>query len=166
MKFYLEKISKLSNFTAMLSGSVKVAEELVKYLKSNGSGRVMITGISLGGWVTNLHRSFYNSADVYVPIFAGAALEELFSTSYYKKLAGALVMEKPDAVKKALNFEQEFTHITDANIFPLLARYDQIIEYERQKQCYGERYIKVIDKGHITGTLASKDLRNHILANV
>jgi hypothetical protein len=29
-----------------------------------------------------------------------------------------------------------------------------------------ERNIKIIDKGHITGALATKDLRNHILANV
>lgn len=166
MKFYLDKVGKLTNFTAMLAGSVKVAEELVQNLKSSGSGRIMITGVSLGGWVTNLHRSFYNSADVYVPIFAGAALDELFSTSYYKKLAGALVKENPDALRKVLNFETEFTQITDENIFPLLARFDQIIEYERQKRCYGKRSIKVINKGHITGVMASNELRTHILANM
>ena len=65
----------------LLSVSVKLIEALVQYLKSEGNGKIMVLGISLGGWVTNLHRSFYNSADIYVPIFAGAALGEVFVTS-------------------------------------------------------------------------------------
>lgn len=166
MKYYLEKIGKLSNFTAMLSVSVKLIEMLVQYLKCDGCSKVIVTGISLGGWVTNLHRSYYNSANVYIPIFAGAALEELFLTSYYKKLAGDLVKQKPDIVRKTLNFEQEFKKVKDENVFPLLARFDQIIEFNRQKQCYSEKSISVIDKGHITGALASKELRNHILGHL
>jgi hypothetical protein len=160
---YLEKMGDLRNFTAMLSVSAKLVEALVQLLKSAGCSRVIVTGISLGGWVTNLHRSFYNSAHVYIPIFAGAALDQLFLTSYYKKLSGKLVKEQPDLVKSTLNFEKEFQQIADENVFPLMARYDQIIEFDDQKKCYGKRSIAIIDKGHITGALASKDLRKHIL---
>lgn len=166
MKFYIQKIGRLTDFTAMLSVSVKLIELLTQYLKRAGCGKVIVTGVSLGGWVTNLHRSYYNSADAYIPIFAGAALEELFLTSYYKKLAGHLVMEKPDELRKTLNFEQDFMKVPDENVFPLLARYDQFIEFDRQKQCYSEKSISVIDKGHITGALSSKELRDHILARV
>lgn len=164
LKSYLNMMSKLSNFTAMLSVSVEMVDALVNVLKSKGCNRVIMVGMSLGGWVTNLHRSFYNSVDAYVPIFAGAALDEVFTTSFYKKLAGQLVAEKSDTVRKVLNFENEFKKVSDNNISPLLARFDQIIEYERQKQCYGEHHIEVVNKGHITGAIATKELRNHILA--
>ena len=78
IKRYMEKMNQLENFSAMLSASVKLIEELTAHLKCNGCEKVIITGLSLGGWVVNLHRSFYNSAHVYVPIFAGAALDEFF----------------------------------------------------------------------------------------
>lgn len=166
MKFYLEKIGELSYFTAMLSVSVKLVEMLVQNFKRQGCGKVLVAGISLGGWVTNLHRSYYNSAQVYLPIFAGAALDELFLTSCYKKLAGDLVRENPDRIKNILNFETAFKRVKTENVFPLLARFDQIIEFNRQKQCYSQESISVIDKGHITGTLASTQLRNHILTHL
>ncbi len=166
MKKYMGRMSRLDNFTAMLSASVKLIEELTAHLKRNGCKKVIVTGLSLGGWVVNLHRSFYNSANVYIPIFAGAALEELFISSYYKKLAGDAVSQNPGAVKKALNFTREFAQVKDDNVFPLMARFDQIIEYEVQKQCYDEKIVTVIDKGHITGALASAELRAHILAQL
>lgn len=166
IKKYMERMSRLDNFTAMLSASVKLIEELTARLKRIGCKKVIVTGLSLGGWVVNLHRSFYNSAHTYIPIFAGAALDELFFSSYYKKLAGDIVSQNPDAVKKALNFTHEFAQVKDNNVFPLMARFDQIIEYEVQKQCYDEKIVTVIDKGHITGALASKELRAHILGQL
>lgn len=165
MRQYLEKIGYLSEFTAMLSASVKLVEQLVGILRSKGTGEVVVTGVSLGGWVTNLHRSYYNSADTYVPMFAGAALDELFLTSYYRKLASSLVGSNPEEITRILNFEKQFKSRRKNNVFPLLARYDQIIEYERQKQCYNESTpITIIDKGHITGALASDLLSKHVLS--
>lgn len=165
-KHYFDKMGSLANFTAMLSVSVKLIEDLVQYLKSQNCSRVIVTGLSLGGWVANLHRCFFNSAHSYIPIFAGAALDDLFLISYYKKLAHNSVKENPNAVRTVLNFEEEFRQIEDENIFPLLARFDQIITFDVQKSCYKAQEIKVIDKGHITGALASKVLREHILANL
>ncbi len=166
MKKYMERMARLDNFTAMLSASVKLIEELTAHLKRNGCKKVIVTGLSLGGWVVNLHRSFYNSAHVYIPIFAGAALDELFVSSCYKRLAGDAVRQNPGAIKQALNFTHEFAQIKDNNVFPLMARFDQIIEYDVQKQCYDEKIVTVIDKGHITGALASDKLRAHILAQL
>lgn len=163
MHRYLEKIGYLSEFTAMLSASVKLVEELVGMLKSNGNGKVVVAGVSLGGWVTNLHRSYFNSADIYVPMFAGAALDELFLSSYYRKLASPLVAAHPEAITKVLNFEKRYTSRQGENVSPLLAKYDQIIEYERQKRCYGSTRISVIEKGHITGALAADLLCKHVL---
>ena len=44
-------------------------------------------------------------------------------------------------------------------------KYDQIIKFERQKQCYDERLITVLEKGHITGALSYEKLRRHILTS-
>jgi hypothetical protein len=163
MRRYLEKIGYLSEFTAMLSASVKLVQQLVETLKTKGVGKVVVTGVSLGGWVTNLHRSWFNSANAYVPMFAGAALDELFLSSYYRKLASPLVSAHPEALTKVLNFTTQFTSRKEHNVFPLLARYDRIIEYDRQKRCYGDMPIAIIDKGHITGALDSNVLCSHIL---
>lgn len=165
LKFYLKKIGHLSNFVALLTASVRLEEALVQYLKDRRSRRVMITGMSLGGWVTNLHRSFYNTADVYVPIFAGAALDELFTTSCYRKLASRKVIENPDAVR-VLNFEEKFQEIDTPNVHPLLARFDQIIVFDRQKVVYGAAPVSILNKGHVTGALAANDIRGHILAHL
>lgn len=166
MKLYLERIGHLGDFTAMLSTSVKLIELLVEHLQEVGSSSITVSGISLGGWVTTLHRSLYNTADVYVPLLAGAALDALFTTSYYRRLSSDLVKHDPKAVEKVLNFEREFMACRSDNVFPLLARFDQIIEYERQKMCYGQREINVLDKGHITAALAAGDLRSHLLAHM
>ena len=163
---YFEQMGQLSNFTAMLCVSVKLIEALTAHLHKSGCKRVMVTGLSLGGWVANLHRCFMGSADVYVPVFAGAALEDLFLTSSYSKISGMPVRHNPEAVRKALNFEEKFAQSDKDNVYPLLAQHDQLIRFEVQNRCYPENVIKTIDKGHITGALASADIRAHILAHL
>ncbi len=163
---YLDKLGQMENFTSMLAVSVKLVDELVKCLRDRGSGPVAVSGISLGGWVTNLHRSLCCTADRYIPILAGAALAELFITSSYRKLAADLVDQESDRVRSVLNFEQEFEQVGDANVFPLLARYDQFVVYDRQRQCYGAGPVAVMDKGHVTGTLAAGEIRSHILEHL
>ncbi len=165
IKRYMEKMDRLENFTAMLSASVKLMEDLTLSLKERGCPKIILTGLSLGGWVVNLHRSFFNSADVYVPIFAGTALDELFLSSGYSKLAGDAARQHPEKIRETLNFTREFISVKKKNVFPLLARFDQFIEYDVQKKCYDEDVVAVLDKGHITGALASTELRNHILAH-
>lgn len=162
IKYYLNKMGRLANFSAMLSVSVKLTEALVDYLHKKYGSHVMVCGVSLGGWVTNLHRAFYNSADSYVPVFAGAALDQLFLTSYYRRLTSKLALDNPDAVRKVLNFEAEFVKQKGDNVYPLLALHDQYIEYEWQKHCYKDTEVRVINKGHITGTLASELIRDHV----
>lgn len=163
MKAYLERIGQLSDFMAMIAGSVVLMELLVQHLKSIGCNRIMVAGISLGGWAVNLHRSFYNTAEVYVPLLAGAALDELFLSSAYSRLLSNRAKDQPELIHRLLNFEGEFSKVTDQNVFPLLAQFDQMIEFERQKQCYMDYPVQVIEKGHITGALSSEKLRSHLL---
>ncbi len=166
IKQYLENIGSLSNFTAMLTTSMKLVEKLVQYTRKSGSNKIIVSGISLGGWVTNLHRSFFNSADVYLPLLAGAALDSLFISSYYRNLTSLLAKKNPERLTAILNFEKEFTAQKTANVYPLLARYDQFIEFDRQKQCYGQTPIEVLPKGHITAALDAQALRQHLLRHL
>lgn len=162
LKEYMTRMRDLVHFAAMLMVSVRLVEHLVDWSQAQGSRLALVSGISLGGWVTNLHRACYSSADVYVPLMAGAALGEVFCTSAYRRLAGRAARENPDAVRALLNFEDDYGRAKAGNVYPLLARYDRIIEYDRQSSVYGQHAIAVIDKGHTTGVLAADDLRQHI----
>jgi hypothetical protein len=163
LKTYAEQLRDLAKFAAMLAVSVTLVDDLTGYFKLRTDNRVMVTGISLGGWVTNIHRAFYNTADTYVPLLAGAALGDIFTRSVYRKLTGRLARESPEELRAVLNFERVFARIQANNVFPLLARHDQIIRFDRQRVCYGNRRIMTLEKGHLTASLARKELRGHIL---
>jgi hypothetical protein len=163
LKAYQHKMTDLQNFAAMIATSVKLNEMLISALHSKGCSKILTSGISLGGWVTNLHRSYFNTSTGYVPLMAGSFLGELFIRSKYKKLAAENALKNPDALRKVLNFDDDFKKVTTSNVFPLLGRYDQFIEYDVQKESYAGHPVKVIEKGHVTGALNTKALRNHIL---
>lgn len=163
LKTYAEQLRDLAKFTAMLAISVTLVEALTDHFKRTTDSRVMVTGISLGGWVTNIHRAFHNTADAYVPLLAGAALGDIFTRSVYRKLTGRLARESPKVLRTVLNFEPEFARIQANNVFPLLARHDQIVLFDRQQVCYGNRRITTLEKGHLTASLANDKLRGHIL---
>ena len=160
---YMNSIKDLANFTAMLSVSVQVIEQLVLFSRERTDAGVIVSGISLGGWVANLHHAFYNSADKYKPLMAGAALAEVFLDSAYQILTAPLAKENPAQLRRILNFDDQFAGKDKHNVYPLLGLYDQIIRYDRQKRCYDAHRITAVEKGHISGALDFKLLRNHIL---
>lgn len=160
---YLEKMTELNNFMAMLTVSVRITEWIVRQFRRRSQSDIIVAGISLGGWVTNLHRAYFNSAQAYVPIMAGAKLADLFITSNYRKLCGKNVIKEPEKLRRKLNFFTEFRKVTSTNLYPLLARNDQYVEYYVQKPAYNGFPLRTIDRGHITGTLSPGLCREHIL---
>ena len=166
LRTYMERVTELRSFAAMLAVSVQMVEALQAWSRAQGSPRVLVAGISLGGWVTNLHRAYRNTADIYAPMLAGAALDELFVSSAYRRLTGEAARQNPERVRHALNFEEAFAAVPVANVFALLARHDRIIVYERQRQSYGDHPITVLDKGHTTATLDADALSRFLLAQL
>jgi hypothetical protein len=162
---YAKRIGYLTNFIALLSVSARLIEHLVSFIKNNTGGRVIVCGISLGGLAANLHRTYFNTADVYIPLCAGAALGDVFMTSAYRRVA-KIVHDNKDIVQDIIDFEDEFKLIHTDNVFPLLARYDQLFRFEKQKESYAGHPVEVLDKGHWTGALSSRDLRCHILRHI
>ncbi len=159
---YVRSMGELENFVGMLATSTALIQALTERLRDDGCPVILASGISLGGWVVNLHRAYYGSLNRYVPIFAGARLDDLFVSSIYRKLASQSVQENPDKVAAALDFESDFTAVEGDDCDPLLARYDRIVEFESQSPCYAGLDLGVLEKGHVTGSLATDALRNHV----
>ncbi len=167
MKEFQAGIRTLANVTAMLAVSVCLIEHLVKYCRARNVNRVLVAGTSLGGFITNLHHIHFNSADVYTPLLAGLAMDDAYLVSVYRKAVDPQARENSSGqIKAVLNFEADFSGKDHRNLFPLLARYDRLIRFERQKESYGECPVSVIKKGHTTGALAYGELRRHILEHL
>jgi len=147
----------------MITASVKLNESICQYIQAKSKAAVITTGISLGGWVSNLHRAMYNSSTAYVPIMAGTFLGELFIESKYRKIASKLALNNPEQIRSVLNFDKIFQKQDTNNLFPLLGRYDQFIEYKVQKKSYKGYSLKTIKCGHVTGAVSAKILGEHIL---
>jgi hypothetical protein len=163
---YVEAMGELENFVGMLAASTALVEALTERLREAGCPAVLASGISLGGWVVNLHRAYYGSLDRYVPIFAGARLDDLFVSSVYRKLVANSARDRPERLADALDFGQDFVAVEADDCDPLLARYDRIIEFETQRPCYDGFGVDILEKGHITGSLATDALRAHIRRSV
>jgi hypothetical protein len=162
LRQYLQEIRSLDRFVAMLATSVGLMDALVDRLHAAGSDRVVLAGLSLGGWAVNLHRAHRGTADAYVPIFAGAALAAVFLDTPYRRLTSRRARRDPDRLRSTLNFEERFERVATPDVFPLLARYDRYIDLERQRSCYGTTPVAVIEKGHVTGGLDATALRAHV----
>lgn len=166
LRHYQEKMTEMRNFVAMISTSVKLNEALIQYLRSESNAPVITAGISLGGWVTNLHRGLYNTSTAYAPLMAGSFLGELFLRSKYSKIVSDVALNKPEEIRKVLNFDEVFKSRNTQNIFPLLSRFDQFIEYNVQLDSYNSYNsypLNTIECGHVTGALSTKLLKEHIL---
>ncbi len=163
MKDFQQGIRTLNNIAAMLAVSVRLIEHLVQYLRQESTGKVVVAGTSMGGFITNLHHIHYNSADYYTPLLAGLAMDDAYLYSTYSKAVARTAKDNPSAIESVLNFEQEFAAVDNSNVFPLLAVHDTLIRYEQQKKSYGILPVETINKGHTTGALAYKVLREHIL---
>lgn len=160
---YARAMGHLGNFTAMIGSMVVLADRLMDALRAAGSGPLTLAGTSLGGWATNLHASVFGSADAYVPMLAGAALDDTFLGSVYGRLAAQQALRDPALLRGAPNFESVFRAAPRDRVFPLLARHDQFIRYEKQLASYGGGLrVAVIERGHATAALSPALLRAHI----
>jgi hypothetical protein len=159
-------IKDLASYTAMVAVSVKLVEHLNTMAKRIGSSSVTVTGLSLGGFVTNIHHTYFNSADYYRPCLAGTSIEEALLNSEYSRMVSPQALQNKDRIKAVLNFEEDFCKVNHENVFPLLGRFDQIMLLDRQSRFYPKDKITLIDRGHVTGALALRSLREHILKGI
>lgn len=159
---YVRAMGDLSNFVGMVAASVGLVDALAARAAERADGPVVVAGVSLGGYVANCHRAVLDGVDRYAPIFAGAALGEMFVSSIYRKLVADTARQQPERLRSLLDFTAAFQAVDADDCDSLLARYDRIVEFETQKPGYAGRTVSVIDKGHVTGALATETLRSHV----
>ena len=162
LKEYLVAVRRLDRWVFLLSASVRLTEALATYLTEWGCPRVVCAGLSLGGWITNLHHTYFDTCDVYSPIFAGAALDDLFTESIYQKLLASSARDAGERFRATLNFEGDFKARGNQNVYPVMARFDRFIRFERQAGIYRPEQMTVLERGHTTGALAYRRLAGHL----
>jgi hypothetical protein len=174
MRSYVTATRDLHRWTFLLASSVRLTEELVAWIRRiDGGGstaggstdghRIVCAGISLGGWVTNLHHAYFDSCDAYRPIFAGAAPDHLFTDTIYRKmLARSAGPDAGAAIRRAINFETAFAKRCNENVVACMARHDQFVRLDRQRGIYRPGNVRILEKGHITGAMAYRELAAHL----
>lgn len=158
-----EGASTLSRFLAIMAVSVRLTEKLVQSVKRKGSRTVVVTGVSLGGFVANRHHVVYNTAAFYVPVIAGTAFGEIHLIT---AKADPLALRNPEIIRKHLNFTNQWLNMNNNNVYPILARYDDICRLEHQGPSYGNSQVEVWNRGHITTALSVRALRVAFLRHV
>ena len=162
-KEFLASIVDLSNYALMLASSTMIVEALVSRIRTKGDGRILITGISLGGFVTNLHFTYFNTADQYKPLLAGARIADVFIRSAYAKMTSAKGKSNPDKLRRVLDFSDAMRLCDQKKLFPLLGKFDRIIEYGAQSGDYKPEHIRLLPYGHATGATKFRLLREYML---
>ena len=158
----MERLDTLAAFVSMLATSARLVDELAVRARSLGAGRVVVVGLSLDGWVANLHRAYLGGADVYVPMLAGTALDELFLSSAYRRMTGRNALVNPGPVRTALNFERDYALVPEPNVRPILARHDRLVDYTRASGAYAAHPLRTLDKGHALAAITCMKLRQHV----
>ncbi len=162
LRDYLDAAGELSSWMAMLAGSVLTVEALVQQQGRDVGRATLVTGISLGGWVANLHRAFYGTADRYVPMLAGARLGRQMVDSSYRHMLSHRVRPDAEVIRERLDFDDVFGAVTTPNVAPLLARRDAYCRAEEQADVYSDEAVSWLDTGHIGASLAGAELRRHV----
>ncbi|MBV1759380.1 MAG: hypothetical protein KMY55_16355 [Dethiosulfatibacter sp.] len=165
-KEFMDSISDLSNYTVMLAASVVMVEQIIKNLRQITDSKIIVTGPSLGGFVTNLHFTYFNTADRYVPLLAGARIGDALIDSAYANVMSENGKSNSELVKETLNFNKDFKNRDQKNLFPLLALHDQIVRYSVQSQDYDIEKMQTIPFGHSTGATRYRLLQQHILDHI
>ncbi|MFO7815563.1 MAG: hypothetical protein R6V14_07535 [Halanaerobiales bacterium] len=163
LKEFLGGVQSLNRYVAMLAVSTKMVEELIK---SSQVKITIVTGVSLGGFVTNIHHTFYNTAEYYKPMLAGAEIGEALLNSTYTKMIAPIAQKNSKMISQVLNFSHDFAKTDQSNVYPLLGRYDQVAKLDVQRKGYSKEQLTIINKGHLTGSTSFKVLRQHILKDV
>ena len=75
-----------------------------------------------------------------------------------------MALNNPEKIRKTLNFYEIFQRRNSQNLYPLLSKYDQFIEYDVQSVSYQGYPLKTIECGHVTGASNASILRSHLLS--
>ena len=161
----------LNNYVAMLAMTVKMNEHVLQWRQFKDARIRLVSGSSLGGFITNRHHLVYNTADIYAPFVAGTRHGDIFLTVMDQS---AVVKSNPQRLKDLLNFEAAWRDNASShgNVYPQLGRFDQLNRLALQAPSYGDMPIDIWQGGHmyhiihagLTRAKLEQLLNNHLKA--
>jgi hypothetical protein len=158
-------LATLHTFLALCAVSVRLIESLRCLFVTRGAQGCLVTGTSLGGFLSLIHHLTYGSAEAYVPLLAGPDIAHVMLSSHFQRFLAPQALARPAHIQALLDFRESFGASHTQRVFPLLARDDLDMLYAHHAACYTASDVPVvtIDRGHITGSLAFAALRTHLL---
>jgi hypothetical protein len=161
----LRGLVTLGHFLALCAVCVTLVEAVRLALVAQGAQGSLVTGISLGGFLTLIHHLTFGTADCYAPLLAGPDLAHVLLTTHYRRFLAPDALAQPAHLQTLLDFRHAFRASETHRVFPLLARYDLCMLYAYHQAEYAASGVPVrtIERGHITGALAFTALRTHLL---
>lgn len=162
LRAYTEAAGDAARWMSILAASVAASRAVVQRYGEALERPTLLTGFSLGGWVTNLHRAFDGRADRYVPMLAGAHLASQFLDSSYRHMTSRTARDAAERLRDLLDFDAPF-RAASAEVAPLLARHDRYARTGDQADDYGSWPVTWLDTGHLGAALAGDQLRAHVL---
>lgn len=165
---FIKNIRSLERYTSIIAGSAALVEEIIRHFRRNSSMEIIVTGTSLGGAVSLLHKLAYDSADLWLPLYAGPNLGHVFTESAYSVICERKAREnEAKTIREVLDFGDEFSLAKNRkNVFPLLGRHDMIFYRDIQAGFFEERNITLTEKGHSTGATSFNELSKYISGGV
>lgn len=119
-------------------------QALIKWLKSNTQGKVILIGVSLGGFLTNLTSAVENDIDILISVFYADSL----ANAVWNTIPGKYI--KNDFIKSSFSYEQLLKYwavitpslyqpaVPKNNILLLSAAYDQYISLEDSNELWSK----------------------------
>lgn len=159
-------LTTLNQFMAMCAVSITMMEAVRRLFLDYGAPRCLVSGISLGGFLTLMHHLFVGTADRYAPLLAGPDLAHTMLATPFVRLLNPEIQAQTEHLQTLLDFRQAFQASETRHILPLLARYDLDMPYQHLQACYRNSQVPTatLDRGHITGSIAFSALRQHLLS--
>ena len=159
--YFLAASDDLDKITATHAASIEIIQAVLQHASFKESPLTVVTGYSMGGFVTLLHHVFYNSADLYFPF--GAGLD-------FAHLALEVIPADPAALANPKDWIRNFD-LTDRwktlnheNVFPVMALRDAFFHFEVQRPLFGDIEVEVWDTGHTVGALQLSRIRDFIVS--
>ena len=156
--------ASMSRYVALMAVAVAVTEALLTQSVLGENGRTLVSGVSLGSFTANRHHLVYNSAGAYLPIHGGTKHGDIFVAR--PDLTDAQAFKQPEAIRRALNFDETWATRSHDNVFGVMARFDTLHLYEVQRPSYGDMPVETWDTAHLSTILAYGRLRQKIIRHL
>lgn len=155
-------VDSFLNWQLTLWGSILAVEEYVKLMKGKTCSKVIVGGSSMGGIVATMHMLLFNSVDLYLPINAYPNIGKIFLSRAYKYAIDRYQQRATNS-----NYSKAFAldHLLEDNMkektFPILAKYDEYIDYAEAIKFWQGFEVKTFGVGHMSTMFMAPEIRKY-----